>query len=52
MELMEQNIQERAKYNMSKTAFKKSEVMWSASVDHMATNYLKAVLHEFYLIHS
>ena len=34
------------------TAFKKFEVIWFAEVDHITSNFLKAVFHKFYLVHS
>ena len=35
-----------------KTAFKKLEVIWSAEADHITSNFLKAVFHKFYFVHS
>ena len=32
--------------------YKKSKVMWSASADHVSSNFFKAVLHKFYLVDS
>ena len=37
---------------MSKTAFEKFEVIWSAGADHITSNFLKAVFYKFYLVHS
>ena len=37
---------------MWKTVFKKIEVMPSASADHITPNFVKAVFHKFYLVHS
>ena len=37
---------------MWKTAFKKSEVLRATSADHITSNFLKAVFHKFYLVHS
>ena len=37
---------------MWKTAFNIFEVIWSASADHVTTNFLTAVFHNFYLGHS
>ena len=34
------------------TAFKKIEMIRSASADHINSNFLKAVFHKFYLLHS
>ena len=34
------------------TAFKKLEPIWSAEADHITSNFLKAVFHKFYLVHS
>ena len=35
-----------------KTAFKKFKVIWSTSANHITSNFLKAVFHNFYLVHS
>ena len=43
-----QGIQEWTKQNLWTTAFKKK----LAKAGHMTLNYLKAVFHKFYLIHS
>ena len=32
--------------------FKKFEVLWSASADHITSDFLKAVFHKFYLVYS
>ena len=44
---MGQSIQEWNKSNLWKTAFKKFEVIWSASADHIASHFLKPVFHKF-----
>ena len=49
---MGRGIQELTKKNLWKTAFKKFEVICSASVDHIASTFLKAVFHKFRLVHS
>ena len=36
---------------MWKIAFKKFELIWSAEVDHITSNLLKAVFHKFSLVH-
>ena len=33
-------------------AFKKLDVIWSAEAGHTTSNFLKAVFHKFYLVHS
>ena len=33
-------------------SLKKVEVIWSAKVDHITSNFLKVVFHECYLVHS
>ena len=33
-------------------AFKKFEVIWSTSADHITSSFLKAAFHKFYLVHS
>ena len=40
------------KQNLWKTAFKKFERIWSAWADNILSNFLKAVFHKFYLVHS
>ena len=35
--------------NLSKTTFKKFEMIWSALADHITSNFLKTVSHKFYL---
>ena len=35
-----------------KTALKEFEVIWSAKVDHIISNFLKTVFLKFYLVHS
>ena len=37
---------------MWKIAFKKLDVIWSAKSDYAISNFLKAVFHKFYLVHS
>ena len=37
---------------MWKTAFKTFEVIWPAKADHITSDFLKAVFHKFYLVHS
>ena len=49
---MGQGIQEWAKYNLRNTAIKKFEVIWSAQAEHITSNFLKAVFHKFYFVHS
>ena len=49
---MGENIQQWTKKKFWKTAFKKIEVIWSVSADDVTSNFLKAVFHKFYLIHS
>ena len=46
------SIQEWTKENLWKTAFKKFEGTWSALVRRYPFKILKAVFHEFYLVHS
>ena len=49
---MRQSIQEWTKWNLWKTAFKTFKVIWSAQADHVTSNFLKAVFHKIYLVHS
>ena len=49
---MGRGTQEWIKENLWKTGFKKFEVIWSAEVDHITSNFLKAVFHKFFLVHS
>ena len=49
---MERSIQEWAKWNLWKIAFKKFEVIWSDWADHIASNFLKTAFHKFHLVHS
>ena len=42
---------QRPRKDLWKTVFKKFEVMWSVT-DHIISNFLKAVFHKFYLVHS
>ena len=49
---MNQRFQEWSKQNLWKTAFEKFEVKWSDKRDHIISNFLKTVIHKFYLVQS
>ena len=43
-----QSTEEWTKSSFWKTAIRKFQVVWSAEVDHMTSNFLKAVSTKFY----
>ena len=47
---MSPSIHEWTKSNLRKTAIKNFDGIWSALADLIPSNFLKAVLHEFYLV--
>ena len=44
---MNQSIQESTKKNLRKTAFKKTEVIWSGKTDYNISKFLKAAFQNF-----